>query len=123
MSWFKKSNSKNIGQQAEKAALRYLQQQGLTLLEQNYRSRFGEIDLIMQDKTTLVFVEVRCRQAAAEVSALESIDANKIIKIEKTALWYLKHFEEVPDCRFDVIAMTHHTEKIGYTIEWIKAAF
>lgn len=123
MSWFKKKSPKSLGRQAEKAAACYLKKQGLKLLEQNYHCRFGEIDLIMQEGTTLVFVEVRCRQETARVTALESIDANKVAKIEKTALWYLKQYEVMPDCRFDVIAMTHNSEKIGYTIDWVKAAF
>ncbi|MDP1996955.1 MAG: YraN family protein, partial [Gallionella sp.] len=65
----------NDGAQAEQHAARYLQQQGLKPVAQNYRSRFGEIDLIMQDGATLVFVEVRLRRSANFGGAAASIDA------------------------------------------------
>ncbi len=112
-----------IGKQAEKKACRYLQRQGLKLLTKNYHSRFGEIDLIMQDNDTLIFIEVRCRQDNAQVSAAESVNFSKIQKIHKTAEHYLIQFEQVPVCRFDVIAMTYNKKNSDYTIDWIKNAF
>ncbi len=112
-----------IGEQAEKSACRYLQQQGLKLLKKNFHSRFGEIDLIMQDDDTVVFVEVRCRQANAQVNSLESVTASKIEKIRKTATYYLLQFEQLPCCRFDVIAMIHNGDNSDYNIDWIKNAF
>lgn len=123
MSVMKKFNKRSVGLQAEVAAEKYLQRQGFSCLEKNYYSRFGEIDLIMQDGKTLVFVEVRCRADKAAVSALESITPAKMKKIRKTAEYYLLRYAEMPECRFDVIAMTHSSVKIGYTIDWIKNAF
>lgn len=123
MSFLNKQNRQAVGMQAEKLAEHYLQQHGLKLLRRNYHSRFGEIDLIMSDKDTIVFVEVRCRQENAWVSAVESINAGKIAKIQKTAQFYLMAFDVMPNCRFDVIAVTHNSSKIGYTIDWIKSAF
>lgn len=70
-------SSVTTGSQAEQLALNYLQQQGLTLITQNYHSRRGEIDLIMLDENTLVFVEVRYRKSAAYGSALESVNSQK----------------------------------------------
>lgn len=123
MSFFNKKNRQALGTQAEKLAGRYLKQHGLKLLRSNYHCRFGEIDLIMSDGDTIVFVEVRCRQENAWVSAVESINAGKIAKIQKTAQFYLMSFDIMPNCRFDVIAVTHNSSKIGYTIDWIKGAF
>ncbi len=127
MSLFRKSLAipmrHRIGQNAEKVACRYLKNNGLKLLAKNYHSRFGEIDLIMQDDETLVFVEVRCRQANAQVSAAESVNFAKIQKIRKTAEHYLLGFEEMPNCRFDVIAMIHNGQDSDYNIDWIKDAF
>lgn len=114
---------KKIGDLAEKTAKSHLKQHGLKHLASNYSCRFGEIDLIMQDGETIVFVEVRCRQENALVSAAASITPQKIAKIQKTAQHYLLQFSEMPNCRFDVIAMTHNSSNLGYTIEWIKAAF
>ncbi len=67
MSLIKKHDKRRFGAKAEKAAENYLQQQGLRRLAQNYQCRFGEIDLIMQDGDTLVFIEVRCRAENAPV--------------------------------------------------------
>ncbi len=110
-----------IGQNAEKIACQYLQDNGLKLLKKNFHSRFGEIDLIMQDGNTLVFIEVRCRRNNAQVSAAESVSFAKIQKIRKTAEYYLLQLEEVPNCRFDVIAMIHNGN--NYHIDWIQNAF
>ncbi|MDH3343051.1 MAG: YraN family protein, partial [Gammaproteobacteria bacterium] len=72
-----KPTSHNIGQQAENACCKYLQQHGLKLLERNYRGPRGEIDLIMQDGTTLVFVEVRFRKNHYYGDGLESVNSQK----------------------------------------------
>ncbi len=112
------------GSHTEKLAEKYLHQQGLKTLASNYHCRFGEIDLIMQDnEQTLIFVEVRSRAANAKVSAIESIDTGKMKKIRKTAQYYLMRYQKMPDCRFDVIAMTQNPQNSGYTIDWIKNAF
>ncbi len=72
-----------FGQAAEKTAMQYLKRQGLRLKEQNFHCRFGEIDLIMCDGPTWVFIEVRCREANAQVSATESITPSKVEKFVK----------------------------------------
>lgn len=123
MSSLNKISTQAIGKHTEKIALRYLKRQGLKYLAKNFHSRFGEIDLIMKDQDTLVFVEVRYRQPQATVSAIESIAPHKINKIRKTAQSYLLSFDSIPPCRFDVIAMTHKHAKSGYTIDWIKNVF
>ncbi len=112
-----------IGKNAEKVACQYLQDNGLKLLAKNFHSCFGEVDLIMQDDDTLVFVEVRCRRKNAQVSAAESVNFAKIQKIRKTAEHYLLQFEQMPNCRFDVIAMIHNGQNSDYNIDWIQNAF
>ncbi len=114
----------NTGKQAEELASQYLQKQNLTLITQNYHCRRGEIDLIMQDQQTLVFVEVRYRKNARFGSALESIDYRKQTKIITTAEHYLLQSEDdYFDYRFDVSAIrpTHHSDEAEIT--WIKNAF
>ena len=86
----------NNGALAEQHAARYLQQQGLKPVAQNYRSRFGEIDLIMQDGATLVFVEVRLRRSANFGGAAASIDARKQQRIIRTAQQYLAGLAHIP---------------------------
>ena len=118
----------SIGQTAETAACTYLQCQGLKLLQRNYRSRLGEIDLVMLDNGALVFVEVRCRKHRLYGGSVESITQNKQHCIKQTALIYLKQNKlfEKQACRFDVIAITMSAcdEPLADEhIQWIKDAF
>lgn len=111
------------GNIAENLACDYLQQQGLILLVRNFRSRYGEIDLIMRDDNTIVFAEVRARKQHNLVDSLQSVNASKQKKLIKTALYYLQINQKLMDypARFDVIAITNsHTES---HINWIKDAF
>jgi putative endonuclease len=110
----------NSGALAERVAAQYLQQQGLKLLHANYRCRFGEIDLILQDGDTHVFAEVRLRSLSAFGGAAASIDARKQTKLKRTAQHYLSSLKSIPPCRFDAILMQSTDIK---KIEWIKNAF
>ena len=105
---------------AEQLAAQYLQQQGLKLLQINYRCRLGEIDLILQDGDTHVFVEVRLRSSSAFGGAAASIDARKQAKIVRTAQHYLSKLHRIPPCRFDAILMQSTDMN---KIEWLKNAF
>lgn len=95
-----------IGKDAEQRALRYLKQQGLKLVKQNFHCRFGEIDLIMRDRDQLVFVEVRSRRYQQWGGAGLSVDFRKQKKLIKTASYFLSQQKSsnLPICRFDVIA-------------------
>jgi putative endonuclease len=108
------------GAQAEQLAAQYLQQQGLKLIVQNYRSRFGEIDLIMQDGTTLVFIEVRLRRNAGFGGAAASIDTHKQKRIISTAQQYLASLARTPLCRFDAVLLD---DVQGRNMQWLKNAF
>ncbi|MCP4320955.1 MAG: YraN family protein [Psychromonas sp.] len=111
------SNSKGVI--AEKKALTYLLEQGLTLLHQNYYCRFGEIDLIMFDQDTLIFIEVRYRKNGNFGGALASINQTKQRKIIKTATHYLAQLTSEPYCRFDAIAL----DDSDNMPLWVKDAF
>ncbi|MCC8997415.1 MAG: YraN family protein [Nitrosomonas sp.] len=108
------------GKDAEKIAASYLQKQSLILLAQNYRCRFGEIDLIMQENDTLVFIEVRLRTQEAFGGAAASITPSKQAKLLRTARQYLAEINDQPPCRFDVILFSGSN---GQNIEWIRNAF
>jgi len=105
------------GAQAEQQAAQYLLQQGLKPVAQNYRSRFGEIDLIMQDGATLVFVEVRLRRSANFGGAAASIDVHKQRRLIRTAQQYLAGLAHIPPCRFDAVLMDDNG------VQWLKNAF
>jgi putative endonuclease len=110
---------KQLGGAAEVLAAAYLKQQGLKLLASNYHCRFGEIDLIMRDGKTLVFVEVRLRSNASFGGAAMSITAAKRQRLVQTAQHYLQQHGESA-CRFDAILMRTLDMR---DIEWIPNAF
>jgi putative endonuclease len=107
-----------LGQSAESRAEAFLQTRGLTLLARNWRCRFGEIDLIMQDASTLVFVEVRLRSRSDFGGAAASVTPAKQRKLLAAARQYLTTLKTLPPCRFDVVALTGNAAP-----DWIKNAF
>jgi len=118
-----KMNQNNAGLEAEKLAATFLANNGLKLVTQNYHCRFGEIDLIMQDVKTLVFVEVRLRSNSQFGSAASSITPQKPQKLILTAQHYLQqHVKNQSEtaCRFDAILMTK--ADLNH-IDWIRNAF
>ena len=107
------------GQAAEALAAAYLQSQKLKLVAKNFRYEYGEIDLIMQDGNSLVFIEVRLRSNASFGGAAMSVTRSKQEKIKRTAQRYMQlHGESA--CRFDVVLM--HAIDIN-AVEWLKNAF
>lgn len=111
---------KQTGDAWELQARHWLERKGMRFLAANVRERGGEIDLIMQDKSTTVFVEVRYRKSSLFGGAAASITASKQRKLLHAArLWLARHngsFDTV-DCRFDVVAFTENE------VEWIQNAF
>lgn len=112
-----------LGQTAEQLASAYLQEKGFTLVEKNYHCRQGEIDLIMQDKKQIVFVEVRCRNSSAYGNALESITSFKTKKIIRAATHFLqmKKWLYKVSSRFDIIVI--HPIQGEMRLQWLKNAF
>ncbi|GGE84304.1 YraN family protein [Massilia psychrophila] len=99
------SPTQRQGRAWEDAALAHLQKGGLVLVEANFTCKGGEIDLVMRDGATLVFVEVRQRAAAAHGGAAASITPAKIRRLVRAASVYLLRFPQPPECRFDVVAI------------------
>lgn len=106
-----------LGLEAENLAAAFLQQQGLRLVTRNYRCRMGEIDLVMDDCGTLVFVEVRMRKSDHFGGAGASITSHKQRKLIHAAQHYLQQQKPQPPCRFDALLLD------GGKMEWIKDAF
>jgi putative endonuclease len=111
----------NQGLIYERAAERFLHKAGLKLIERNFRGSYGEIDLIMLDRQTLVFIEVRQRNHSRFYSAAASVSIRKQSRIIKTALAFLKANPIYQDrfCRFDVLA---YQDRYDSPL-WIKSAF
>jgi len=119
----KRNDKQQKGQAGEDQALRFLNKAGLTLLERNYRSRWGEIDLVMRDKNCIVFIEVRVRSNAGFGGAAASVDSRKQEKLRKTALIYLQQHKASSRqaARFDVVACAPHQQELR--CDWIQDAF
>ena len=104
------------GRAAEDRALAHLAQHGLTLVERNFRCRSGEIDLVMKDGDTLVFVEVRMRRSANFGGAAASVTPAKQTRLTNAAQFFLLRYSALPACRFDVVAID------GDQLDWLKNA-
>lgn len=135
------SKTQRLGTQFETLAKQFLEQEGLSFIEANSHCRFGEIDLIMLDKNTLCFIEVRYRGAGSTVSALTSINPSKVKKLQASALHWLSTHSSYKHhhCRFDCIGIepkqasdkpssefnphiTIEHNKQSYKLQWIKNA-
>lgn len=104
----------------EQQARRLLEKAGLTFVAANARFRVGEIDLIMRDRQTWVFVEVRYRRNALFGGAAASVTRSKQQKLLRAAALWLRARNsslDTADCRFDVIAIT------GTQVDWLPNAF
>jgi len=109
----------STGQAAEDFACRYLKARGLALLERNYRCRGGELDLIMREGESLVFVEVRLRNNRLFASPAESVDRGKQRRLVIAAQHFLqRHRLNDAPCRFDLLALRRSGP--GYEAEWLR---
>ncbi|RYF04179.1 MAG: YraN family protein [Oxalobacteraceae bacterium] len=104
------------GDAGEDAALLHLQQHGLTLVERNFSCRGGELDLVMRDGATVVFVEVRRRASGAFGGAAATIGRAKQARLQAAANTWLQRYRMPPACRFDVVAID------GGVLSWLRNA-
>ncbi len=112
--------SQSIGTAAEQQAASHLQKQGLTLVESQARCRAGELDLVMRDGDTWVFVEVKARRTEAFGGGLAAITVAKQQKLRRAASWYLQRQKATQQpCRFDVVAVNLRNDDLT----WIRNAF
>ena len=124
MSWTRKTTHVETGKSAENFAATYLTNQGLLPLQNNFQNRQGEIDLIMKDNDTWVFIEVIYRQANNFGGAISAISTSKQQKIKQCAAFYLQQSglnEYNTPCRFDVVAL--QGDITNPEITWLKNAF
>jgi putative endonuclease len=111
-----------LGDQAERKALRFLVRQGLKPVTQNFRSRGGEIDLIMLHSDCLVFIEVRYRESTRFSYPGPTVDRHKQQRILRTAAMFLASAQRYArhTMRFDVVAISGGEDG---KIEWLQDAF
>lgn len=112
-------NKRAVGTDKEQLAADYLEAQGMKILERNFRSRQGEIDMIGRHEGYFVFVEVKYRSGGSHGSAMEAVDHRKQRQICKVADHY-RYLHKLPMntmIRYDVVAIQ------GGSIQWIQNAF
>jgi len=111
-----------FGKEAEKAAVDFLKLKGYKILERNYRTKFGEIDIIAQDKDVICFVEVKARHSLNLGAPEEAVFARKQKQISKAAIFYLKINKLLEQAaRFDVVALLYKDDRPKISL--IKDAF
>lgn len=111
-----------FGKESESLAVRHLRKNGYKILEQNYRNKLGEIDIIAKEKGTLVFVEVKARKSDLFGNPKWAVTPKKQRKISMVALYYLKATKQTRvKARFDVISISLTAD--NSRIEIIKNAF
>ena len=118
------SGREGKGLRYEDRARNFLERRGLTCVARNFRSRFGEIDLIMRDRRTLCFVEVKYRKSRAYGGAAHAITASQQKRIIKTALAYLASHpnRSDPPLRFDALLIQREADG-KESFDWIQSAF
>jgi len=110
------------GAAGEDVAVSYLQKAGYRILQRNYRTRIGEIDVIAREGDTLVFVEVKTRSGRGFGLPQAAVDYKKQSKITRVALTYLSQKKEMEmHCRFDIVAVWKQIA--GFQVELIRNAF
>jgi len=116
------TQKQKFGEEGESIAARYLLKKGYRILERNYRTKLGEIDIIAKDNDTIVFVEVKSRRSWQFGNPKGAVTPQKQRKISTVALYYLKvNNHSNARARFDVVAVTVTRDKPQ--IEIIKNAF
>lgn len=112
-------NKREVGESYEQLAARFLQSQGAQILDCNFHSRRGEIDLIMREGKYLVFVEVKYRRSEKAGNPAEAVTLQKQRRICQTAQYYLytRKFSQDTPVRYDVVAIC------GEEITWYRNAF
>ena len=114
--------TQRTGNEAELRACQYLTEQGLELIERNFHCRYGEIDLVMRQHQTIVFVEVRFRKADSLVTGAQSISPAKQTRLVRSASYYLQQnkLSDATPARIDVIAVTQADQ--AHQFDWIQNA-
>ncbi|MBI4834632.1 MAG: YraN family protein [Planctomycetes bacterium] len=121
-----KNNKQLLGATGEELALKHLKKNGYRIIERNFRTKLGEIDIIGYNEKTICFVEVKTRSSDEFGIPEESVIKHKQKQIINTARYYLMRKKISPEtpCRFDVVAITLKEPVIGaIEIHLIKNAF
>lgn len=116
----------HLGHLGERLAGEHLERLGYRIVERNYRTRYGELDLVVCDDEWLVFVEVKTRRAGALESSLQAVSRDKRQRVRRMAAAYLVEATDRPrsrELRFDVVAITVDRHSRLVELDHLEAAF
>ncbi len=113
----------DLGKWGEQVAMQFLVNQGIQITAKNFRSRYGEIDLIGTDGRSLMFFEVKTRQSQQFGAPDEAVSGDKLKRIQNTAMMYIsKFYMQEPLWRIDIISIMRNPKTESHTVQWIKNA-
>ena len=118
-------NRLKLGRVGEEEAVKFIRKQGYRILQTNFKTKTGEIDIIAEDKKVVAFIEVKTRTTGEYGSPLEAVNHHKQKKIVQVANQFLVQYRvENRECRFDIVAILAPTEDpVTWELELIKDAF
>ncbi len=115
-------NKHEVGKSGEERAVNFLRQKGFSIIKTNYRTSFGEIDVIARDGDTIVFIEVKSRRSLSFGAPEQAVDSIKKNRIKKIANQFISHYQLFDrDCRFDIVALYYEGQAVQ--IKHIPNAF
>lgn len=113
--------NQNLGKLGENQAVNFLKKQGFKILEQNFKKKHGDIDIVALDGNTLVFIEVKTRYSKSFGAPVEAISPWKVQALVKSAYLYkLLHPDYPQDMRIDVVSVDYSNNRSTPEIELIK---
>lgn len=112
---------KAVGSEGEDIAAAYLTNKGYSIMHRNYRTPYGEADIVAKDADTVVFVEVKTRTNKSFGQPFEAVDYKKQERLKRIALFYLKNSKLQVKLRFDVVSITAQGGR--YEVNHIREAF
>ncbi|MEM1112056.1 MAG: YraN family protein [Pseudomonadota bacterium] len=116
---------RDLGDQFEERAANWLLERGWQIVQRNYSTRLGELDIVALDDSTLVFVEVKARSHSHFAGAAAAVGHAKQRKLLRAAKAFLRHYPQHANrpCRFDVIAFEPRQSSADHRLNWIRSAF
>lgn len=119
-----KTTKKEVGDFGERCAVKYLQNKGYTVVERNYRTKHGEVDIIAEDEKYIAFVEVKTRKINSLVRPILAVNREKQRKLITTAFFYLREHKITKQPRFDIVEVLYDEQnKKHVLIRHIPNAF
>lgn len=110
-----------LGKLGEQFASDFLTNNGIKIIDKNYFTKFGEIDLIGIENKTIIFIEVKLRSNKNYGQPYESVTKSKMEKIQKSIELYLSGGDYGDfDCRFDIVSLIYNDRESLFSVEWIK---